>query len=209
MIDTWLLKTKIKSSFEKFVKKSFYGKISANSLTINGLILGLISSVFIYLSGILIPMFFTIISAILMCFSFFFDALDGTIARFNTPTKFGGILDIFCDRMVELSILIGLISTNITLLVWPGIFSLSAIVLCITMFLVVGGSINTEELDEQKKVIYYRKGLMERSETFIFLFLMTVLYFDPWRLILMWVFAGLVFLTAILRLRDAHQLFKP
>ncbi|GAH29583.1 unnamed protein product, partial [marine sediment metagenome] len=30
----------------------------------------------------------------------------------------------------------------------------------------------------------------------------------PWRLFVLWVFAILVFLTALLRLRDAYKLFK-
>ena len=89
---------------------------------------------------------------------------------------------------------------------WPGIFSLGAIVLCITMFLLVGGTVKEEELEETKKVIYYRHGFMERSETLIFLLLITVIV--PWRGIILWVFAMLVLLTAILRLRDAYKIFK-
>ncbi|GAG86269.1 unnamed protein product, partial [marine sediment metagenome] len=113
-------------------------------------------------------------AAILMCISFFFDALDGPLARLKEPTVFGGILDIFCDRTVEVLIIISLISTAPQVLMWPGIFSLGGIVLCISMFLLMGNTVVVNKLAENQKVIYYRHGLIERSETLIFLFLITI-----------------------------------
>lgn len=208
MIDKLLSKSKLNKIIEKFVKKVFYKHFSANLLTIIGLILGLLAAFLIFLSGMFkeLNLIFIIISAVIMGISFFIDALDGAMARLKGITKFGGILDIFCDRTVEISIIIALISTNPSILIWPGIFSLGAIVLCISMFLLVGGAIKGEELEGIKKVIYYRYGLMERSETFLFLLSMTILY--PWRFELLWLFAILVFITAFLRLRDAYILFK-
>ena len=207
MIDNWLSKTKIKNLFEKLAKKLFLGRISANHLTIIGLILGLLSAFFIFLSGILLwTLELIIISAIFMTLSFFFDILDGALARVEEPTTFGGILDIFCDRTVEVTIILALISTDPLILMWPGLFTLAAIVLCISMFLAVGGAISVDNLNESQKVIYYRKGLIERSETFIFLMMITIFY--PWRLFLLWIFAILVFITAILRLRDAFLIFN-
>jgi len=209
MIDNWLVKTKVLKVFEKFVKKVFFNRISANQLTIIGLIFGLTSAVAIYLSTIVqYTLVLIILSLILMAFSFFFDVLDGILARLENPTTFGGILDIFCDRTVEVFIIIALISTDPLNLMWPGLFSLAAIILCITMFLITGGVIKGENLGGKQKVIYYRNGLMERSETFIFLFLMTILFFGVWRLILLWIFTVLVFITAILRLRDSYFIFK-
>ncbi|UCC20005.1 MAG: CDP-alcohol phosphatidyltransferase family protein [Promethearchaeota archaeon] len=167
----------------------------------------MISAIFIFLSGILIWEIELIICAsVIMGISFFFDALDGTLARLGNPTVFGGILDIFSDRTVELFIIITLISTDPLNLMWPGIFSLGAIILCLSMFLLIGGVIKEEDLDEVKKVIYYRHGLMERSETFLFLLLTTILI--PFRFLLLWIFAGLVFLTALLRIRDAYILLN-
>ena len=207
MLDNWLSKTKINKLIEKFVKKIFFGKISANKLTLIGLVLGLSSAFFIFLSTkIQYTLELVIIAAILMSLSFFFDVIDGIVARMEGHTIFGGILDIFCDRTVEVFIIIALISTDPELLMWSGIFSLSAIILCITMFLVVGGAIRAEELGETQKVIYYRRGLMERFETFIFLMIITIII--PLRLIFLWLFAILIFITAILRFRDAYLIFK-
>ncbi len=207
MIDKWLSKSKLNNGLEKLSKKLFFEKISANQLTIIGLFIGLLSALSILLSEFS-PWTFELIicSIILMIFSFFFDVLDGAVARLEKPSIFGGILDIFCDRTVEVSIIMALISTDPSSLMWPGIFSLGAIILCITMFLIVGGSIKEAELEESKKIIYYRFGLMERSETFIFLLLITILVL--WRFILLMIFAVLVFITALLRLMDAYLIFK-
>jgi phosphatidylglycerophosphate synthase len=207
MIDKWLSKTKFKSFVENLVKRVFYKKISANQMTILALILGVLSAFSIFLSGILIWKIHLIICAVILMFlSFFFDALDGALARIESPTAFGGVLDIFSDRTVEVLIIISLVSTDPLTLLWPGMFSLGAIVLCISMFLIVGGILKEEQLNELEKVIYYRSGLMERSETFLFLFCITI--FIALRFLLLWVFAGLTFFTAILRLRDAYLLLK-
>ena len=207
MIDKWLSKAKFNKLLENFVKRLFFNKISANQITIIALTFGLLSALSIFLSEKLIWSLELIITAVvLMNISFFLDALDGALARLEGPTIFGGILDIISDRTVEVSIIISIISTDASVLMWPGIFSLGAIVLCITMFLLVGGTVKEEELEETKKVIYYRHGFMERSETLIFLLLITVIV--PWRGIILWVFAMLVLLTAILRLRDAYKIFK-
>lgn len=208
LIDKLLSKSKLNKIIEKFVKKVLYKHFSANLLTIIGLIIGLLAAFLIFLSGIFkeLNLIFIIISAIFIGISFFIDTLDGAMARLKGFTKFGGILDIFCDRTVEIFIIIAIISTNASILMWPGIFSLGAITLCISMFLLVGGTIKAEDLEETKKVIYYSYGLMERSETFLFLLIITIFY--PLRFVLLWLLAILVYLTAILRLRDAYVLLK-
>jgi phosphatidylglycerophosphate synthase len=207
MIDKWLSKTTLNRFFERLVKKLFFKRISANQLTLIALFTGLLSSLSIFLSGMLKwEVGFIIIAIIFLGISFFLDVLDGALARIEGPTIFGGILDIFCDRTVEVFIIISIISSDPKSLMWPGIFSIGAIVLCITIFLLIGGSIKAEELKESKKVIYYSHSLMERSETLIFLFFMTILI--PLRYAILWIFSILVLITALLRLRDAYRIFK-
>jgi len=138
--------------------------------------------------------------------SFIIDTIDGSVARYEGPTTFGGILDIFCDRIVEISIIIALVASDPLNLIWAGMFSLAAIILCISMFLIVGGITKRNSVETTSKVITYQTGLMERSETFLFFIAMVILI--PWRLILLWIFSGLVFTTALLRLIKAHKLFK-
>jgi len=208
MIDKWLSKTKFKEGYEKFVKKIVSSRISANQLTIVGLVIGLISALFIYLSSVFEELLieFIVLSIIFTIVSFFIDTLDGSVARFEGPTIFGGILDIFCDRLVEATIIIAIVATDPSKLVWPGMFSLAAIILCISMFLIVGGIIKRDELDKDTKVIKYQGGLMERSETFFCL--LAIILLIPWRFVILWIFAILVFLTALLRLRAAYKIFK-
>ena len=143
-----------------------------------------------------------------MIISFTLDIFDGSLARLEKPTIFGGILDIFCDRTVEICLLIAIISTNPQQPLWPGVFSLSAIVLCISIFLLIGGAVKVEQIEkmrDDKKVIYYSGGIMERTETFLFLFFMIIL--SPLRLTLMWIFALLIFITALQRFYHAYVLF--
>ncbi len=208
MIDKWLSKSKLKNSYDNFVQKLFLGRVSPNLITIIGLIIGLLTALTIFLSNLFLQLNFIliVISIVLMIISFFFDTLDGALARAKGKTIFGGILDIFCDRTVEIFIIISIVSTNLKDLIYPGLFSLGAIILCITMFLLIGGAYNSEEINDKKKVIYYHGGLMERSETLIFFLAIVIFYF--WRIILLWTFAILVFITALLRLRDAYLLFK-
>ncbi|MBY8979310.1 MAG: CDP-alcohol phosphatidyltransferase family protein [Candidatus Lokiarchaeota archaeon] len=208
MIDSWLSKTKFKDMYEKFVRKFFLGKVSANQLTIIGLIFGLVGSFLIYLSSLLedFLIIMMIASVSIVSISFVIDTIDGSVARYEGPTSFGGILDIFCDRLVEIAIIISLVASDSQNLLWAGMFSLAAIILCISMFLIVGGINKRSGVENTSKVITYQNGLMERSETFLFFLAMIILI--PWRLILLWIFSGLVFTTAILRLIKAHKLFQ-
>ncbi|MEJ2294119.1 MAG: CDP-alcohol phosphatidyltransferase family protein [Candidatus Lokiarchaeota archaeon] len=187
------------------MKKIIGEKLSANQLTLIGLTIGLLAAFFVYLSVILpFHFLYTILACIFLVFSFTMDTMDGVIARSGKPSQFGGILDIFSDRTVEIFIIISIVSTDPRNLIWPGLFSLGAMVLCISMFLITG--VISEQPQGTEKVIYYSQGIVERSETLIILFLLVLLI--PWRFILLWIFALLVFLTAILRLRDAYIIFK-
>lgn len=206
MIDNRLSKTKIQHKFEKFIKKIFYKKISANLLTVLGLIFGILSALIIIISDFFNDsIYLLILASILLTLSFFLDTADGIIARMERATAFGGILDLFCDRTVELSIIIAIITTN-RILLWPGILSLAAIVLCITVFLAIGGAVKESDLGESEKLIYYAKGIMERGETFVFLIFSILI--PKIRLILLWIFAILVFITALQRLKQGYDLFQ-
>ena len=54
MIDKWLTKSKLHKLEENFTKNVFLNRISANQITTLALILGLMSALSIFLSGILI-----------------------------------------------------------------------------------------------------------------------------------------------------------
>ena len=143
MIDTKLKKSKINAIVDQFVKKFLLNHISANQMTLIGLILGLTSSIVIVISeiinwNVIIQKIIFIIAVIIMVVSFGADIFDGALAKMKKPTVFGGIFDIFSDRTVEVSILIAIIFIDPVNLLWPGVFSLGSIVLCITIFLLIG-----------------------------------------------------------------------
>lgn len=50
---------------------------------------------------------------LLMSISFFLDILDVALAILENPTLFGGILDIFYDHIVDISIILAIVSINI------------------------------------------------------------------------------------------------
>lgn len=206
MIDNLISKTKFKRSFDNFIQRVFFRKISANLITISGLCFGILSALLIYISSLYNDNAYILITAsIVLVVSFFLDTVDGAVARMEGSTAFGGILDLFCDRTVEVSILIVIISTS-NILIWPGILSLAAIILCITVFLAIGGAVNENNLKNSKKMIYYAKGIMERGETFIFLLILIL--FPLIRYIVLWLFALLVFITALQRLIQGYKLFN-
>lgn len=85
----------------------FFSGVNPNALTILSLITGMLAGIAYWLTHIS-PKFF-LVGAALVVFSGLADSLDGIIARlYERTTKFGDFLDHFCDRVVDVSILIGL-----------------------------------------------------------------------------------------------------
>ena len=151
-----------------------------------------------FLGGLIWPVLLyqmTIWAIILLALTGFMDTLDGTLARyFGLESPQGAALDIFCDRVVEFAVLLGLYSYDPENRAMPILFMLGSVLLCITSFLVVG--IFSE--NESDKSFFYSPGLIERTEAFGFFFLMILWpsFFTP----LAWLFTILVFFTAIIRL---------
>lgn len=108
-------------------------------------------------------------------------------------------MDITADRLVEFSVILGLLLVNPVSRAIPALWMLGSVLLCVTTFLVIG--IFSENSGE--KSFHYSTGIMERAEAFCFFILMALLpkYFNP----LAWTFTGLVFLTAAIRTWQFHQ----
>lgn len=125
----------------------------------------------------------------------FLDTLDGAVARYLRLTSLqGAALDIFCDRVVEFSILMGLYAVDPETRALPVLFMLGSILLCITSFLIVG----ILSLNDESRSFSYSPGLIERAEAFGFFFLM--IFWPSLFTLLAWIFSLLVFLTALIRL---------
>jgi len=104
-------------------------------------------------------------AVMLLLLSGYCDTLDGTIARMtDRVTSRGGVFDIICDRVVEISVIFAIFNMA------PferGVYALgmmASVLLCVTSFLLVG--IFTD--NETEKSFHYSPGLIERAEAFVF-----------------------------------------
>ena len=160
--------------------------ISASKITCLAAVFGILVAPALWLG-------FDKVAIVLLLFSGYLDTLDGTIARLTyTSSDVGAFLDIMADRMVELSVIVGLF------LVDPErgavcLIMLGSVLICVTSFLLV--AIFSE--NGGNKNFHYSPGLMERPEAFSFFIAMILLpqYFTSLGII----FAILVFATAFSR----------
>ncbi len=156
-------------------------------ITFLGLITGL-------LSAFLLAFHFLFLSFTFLFISGFCDILDGSLAREQKKiSSQGAVLDILFDRIVEGAIVLGLYFYNPSraLLCLLMLFS---ILLCITSFLVVALFIK----NHSEKSFHYSPGLIERTEAFIFFFLLIAFpsFFFPFATL----FIILILFTALERM---------
>ena len=163
---------------QKFTQKplSFFAKIilkylSASQITITGFIFGLMMCLFIFLELFFLAIFFLILNRI--C-----DGLDGVMARLTAPTYLGAYLDIVLDFIFYSAFILifGLIdSSNIVI----SCLLLFSYICTGTTFLaqaVIQPKLDLIKKDESldidiPKSFYYSAGLIEGSETILFMIL--------------------------------------
>lgn len=164
--------------------------ITADTLTVSGLVLGVIAALFVYVGlpteGI-----------IALWLSGLLDAADGTLARMTQPSPLGAIMDITFDRVVETGLIIALASR------YPearlALLMLTAVILvAMSLFLSIAATV----VNTTPKAFHYASGLTERTEGFIFFSFMAL---DAERLE-MWtlLFAATILFTIAQRLRDVR-----
>jgi archaetidylinositol phosphate synthase len=168
--------------------------ISANALTIAGMLIGVAAAVLVA-NGHLIAGF------AVLWLSGLIDAADGTLARLTTPSPLGAILDITFDRVVEVSMIVALAwrfpEARFELLILAGIIAIA-----MSLFLSIGAAIANRSV----KSFHYAPGLGERTEAFICFSLMLL---DSTRLTLWtWVFAGVIVFTMLQRLNHARNILR-
>jgi archaetidylinositol phosphate synthase len=109
-------------------------------------------------------------------------------------------MDIVFDRLVEISVMLGLayvFPASQTAMLWL----MASIIFSMTVFLTVGALAEKSGI----KSFYYQAGLMERTEGFILFSLMILLpsYLIP----LTWLFVVVEVFTGLQRFYEAHQVF--
>ncbi|HLR34935.1 MAG TPA: CDP-alcohol phosphatidyltransferase family protein [Tissierellales bacterium] len=194
MLDTYgrkYISALIKNVADFFIKLNF----TANQITKLAFIIGIFSGVFVYFDK-------AVMAVVVLWVSGLLDAVDGEIARRQKDTTdWGTVMDITFDRIVEISVIIGLglryTDSRIHLL-----FLSCSIIISMTIFLTVGA------LSEKKssKSFYYQAGIMERTEGFI-MFTLMILFSGKLSLFTV-IYAVLVFITAMQRLAEAKDILE-
>ncbi len=169
--------------------------LSANAVTIIAMLLGVFS-------GGLVVFGFNVLAVLVLWFSGYLDAVDGTIARkTKSSSAFGTVMDITFDRMVEGAVILGVAYKYSE-------FSFLSLVLAISIIISMTIFLTTGPLAENKgeKTFYYQAGLAERTEGFLMLSLIILLK-DNARLVIN-IFTGMVLFTAFQRFREARKILK-
>lgn len=192
-----MLDTHARKYVEPFISKGaeFFLKLklTPNNVTIIALIVGISTSLFIYLD-------MKVLAIITLWVSGYLDAVDGDMARSSNKTSlFGTLMDITFDRIVEISMILvfglKMIDVRLNLMIL-----LSSILMSMTIFLTVGALTDKKGM----KSFYYQTGVAERSEGFILFTLMIL--FQSYIGMIANLFSIVVLFTAVQRLLEAKKI---
>ena len=177
---------------------------TGTGLTVFGLIIGLTACVAAFLQ-------YYDWALVLLLLNRLIDGLDGPVARYRKESSdFGGYLDIFCDYIVYGGFPLFMAGGTFDYMAMTAAaFVLFCIVLSGVSFLAfaIFATKKVMETNAQgKKSFYFSKGLMEGTETIIFLCLLCL--FPNYFAVICCIFGILCLLTAALRVRKAYHVFK-
>ncbi|MGB6406665.1 MAG: CDP-alcohol phosphatidyltransferase family protein [Planococcus donghaensis] len=167
---------------------------TANGVTKIAFVIGLSSGVFVYFDQ---PFW----AVVVLWFSGYLDVVDGTMARKTKPSPWGTLLDISFDRMVEISVILGL-AFRFPDAMWALLLLSTSIIIGMTVFLTVGA------LSDKKgvKSFYYQAGLAERTEGFILFTLMIV--FSTYLTVITLIFIAIQLFTIYQRMAEAKRILN-
>ena len=129
------------------------------------------------------------------------DAVDGDLARMTRSSQFGAIIDITCDRIVEVAVIVALAwryaDARFALVMLAG-----AIAVAMSLFLSIAAALPNHSV----KSFHYAPGLGERTEAFILLSLMIAApdHLQAWT----WLFIGVIIYTMAQRLAHAARALR-
>ncbi|MEZ6090226.1 MAG: CDP-alcohol phosphatidyltransferase family protein [Pirellulaceae bacterium] len=176
-------------------------RISANQLTWIGFAAGMLGGLCIVEGWF---------SAAFVCITLnrLFDGLDGCVARLRGATDVGGFLDIALDMVFYSTIpfAFALYSQENQLASAFLIYSFMGTGSSFLAFAVISAKRGKIADDAGKKSFFYSRGLIEGTETALFLWLVCILpeHFAN----LAWTFGGLCWLTTCIRIATACSVFR-
>jgi phosphatidylglycerophosphate synthase len=164
-----MLDTRARKWIQPFIQKTaqwlFNIGLSANQVTLLSFTIGVMTGPLIYFEY----MGWAIVA---LWLSGFLDAVDGTMARLTKPSAWGTVLDVSLDRVVEISVILGL-AFLFPEVMWALLLLSVSIIYAMTVFLTVGAVSENKGI----KSFHYPTGLAERTEGFI-LFTLMILFTD-------------------------------
>lgn len=175
--------------------------LSANAITLLGLLSGLIAAYLVSIQWHELGLLFIAISRI-------FDGLDGAVARATQKSDFGGYLDIVCDFIFYVSIPLGFAISDpanvLAALVLIASFTITGI--SFLAYAVIAAERGAQTSAHGEKSFFYSTGIAEGTETIAFFVIFCA--FPGHFQILALVFAGLCFITVMQRSYDAWKTFR-
>ena len=176
-------------------------KISANQVTIFGLVLGVACFLAIAINTMTAAL-------ILLALNRLADGLDGAVARAQTPSELGAYLDIVSDFVLWGLLPIGFIILDSDNAIAAAVL-LSSFSMSMTVFLAFAIMAEKRGLESDvqgSKSIFYIAGLAEGTETIAF-FAIVIIWpgaFIP----AAFVYAGIVYLSVIGRVASSYLILK-
>ena len=176
---------------------------SANAVTLAGLALGLVAA------GLLATGWSGLLVALVLLSSRLADGLDGAVARVRGKTDFGGYLDITADFAFYGAIPLAFVLRDPAVNGLAGAFLLFSFYVNGATFLgfaVLAAKRGMETASRGEKSLYFTAGLLEGTETILFLLLLAVWpgLFVPGA----WIFGALCLVTAGARVGLAARTFR-
>lgn len=176
--------------------------MSANTLTATGFAIG-ICAVPALAAGL------TGVALLCITFNRILDGLDGPVARHRGATDLGGYLDIVADFIFYSALPFGLALADPQANALPAAFLIFSFVASGSTFLAFAAVAAKRGIMTQaqgKKSLYYLGGLMEGTETI--LFLLFIAAFPMWFAQAAWIFGALCWISAAGRVAIAVQSFR-
>ncbi|WP_102223952.1 CDP-alcohol phosphatidyltransferase family protein [Acidimangrovimonas sediminis] len=175
--------------------------VSADSVTVCGLVLGLVSAAMIALGWPLWALAPLLLSRLA-------DGLDGAVARAAGKTDLGGYFDIAADFLFYGAVPFAFAVADPAANALAAAFLLCSFYVNGTSFLgyaILAERRGMESSERGSKSLYFTGGLLEGTETIAFFVLICLL--PGWFAPLAWIFGALCFVTAGSRVALARQVF--
>lgn len=195
------LRNLIDPGLNRLGRRLAHAGISANSMTLAGLVIGLSASVLIYFGQTWIALLPLVLSRLA-------DGLDGAVARATRTTDLGGYFDISADFLFYGSVPFAFVLLDPAANGVAGAFLLASFYFNGTSFLgyaIIAEKRGLKTSAQGVKSLYYSNGLLEGGETIAFFVLLCLI--PDWFVPLSWIFGIACFATGLLRIYAAQQVF--